>query len=309
MKRKALWKIAVATTPEAEEAVAELLGSRFGCAPVTYFNPAKGESRVTVFLPQKASRHALQEIREGLKQIGRCGLETGAAGICLSRLHLKNWAESWKRHFQPLEIGRRLLVKPGWSKRRPRNNQAVVVLDPGLSFGTGHHPTTAFCLQQIVAACSKSRPVSKAIPRRSARAKSFLDLGTGSGILAIAAAKLGFAPVQALDIDPVAVKVARQNARRNGVADKIRFRRGDVADLPLRPPRRYDLVCANLLFPLLVAQRKRIAAQLNPGGTLVLAGILKTEFAVVEQCLARLGLKCVSVSTEKEWRSGAFQFA
>jgi ribosomal protein L11 methyltransferase len=309
MKRKSLWKIAVATTPEAEEAVAELLGSRFGCAPVTSFNPAKGESRVAVFLPQKVSRHTLREIREGLRRIGRCGLQTGAARICLSRLRPKNWAESWKRHFKPLEIGRTLLVKPGWSKRRPRNNQAVVVLDPGLSFGTGHHPTTAFCLQQIVAACGKSPPVSQAMPRRSALAKSFLDLGTGSGILAIAAAKLGFAPVQALDIDPLAVKIARQNARRNGVAGKIRFRRGDVADLPLCPPRRYDLVCANLLSPLLVAQRKRIAAQLNPGGTLVLAGILKTEFPAVEQCFARLGLKCVSVRTEKEWRSGAFQSA
>jgi ribosomal protein L11 methyltransferase len=187
------------------------------------------------------------------------------------------------------------LIKPGWSKRRPRRNQAVVVLDPGLSFGTGQHPTTAFCLGEIVKRCSRA-------------GQSFLDLGTGSGILAIAAAKLGCSPVRALDFDPEAVRVARANTRINRVRQKLKITRGDVGKLPVHRRRRYDLVCANLTSNLLIAERRRIMAQLNRGGTLVLAGVLKAEFTRVQKAFEGLGLKLVSSRAEKEWRSGSFDF-
>jgi ribosomal protein L11 methyltransferase len=171
------------------------------------------------------------------------------------------------------------------------------VLNPGLSFGTGQHPTTAFCLREI------------ARRRHLGTGESFLDIGTGSGILAIAAAKLGYWPVNAFDFDPDAVKIARVNAQRNGVGRKIRFWRGDAARLALRPVRKFDLICANLISTLLIAERRRIAAQLKSGGRLVLAGILKSEFTSVEKYFAQLNLKLVSAKTEKEWRSGAFRFA
>ncbi len=142
-----------------------------------------------------------------------------------------------------------------------------------------------------------------------AATKSFLDIGTGSGILAIAAAKLGYKPVHAFDFDPEAVRVARANARVNQVGRKIKIARGDVTKLPLRPARKFDLVCANLISNLLIAERRRIVAQLNPGGTLVLAGILKSEFAQVQKAFEALGLKLVAAKSEKEWRSGSFQFS
>ena len=149
----------------------------------------------------------------------------------------------------------------------------MVVLDPGLSFGTGQHPTTAFCLRQLVAR------------RRPGEAQSCLDIGTGSGILAIAAAKLGYAPVDAFDFDPEAVRIARANARRNGVAARIRFSRQDLTKLPRRSARKYSLVCANLISSLLLAERERILARLQPDGVLVVAGILKEEFAQVQSGL------------------------
>jgi ribosomal protein L11 methyltransferase len=220
--------------------------------------------------------------------------------LCVGKL-LKDWrgskvSESWKRHFHPLAIGRSLLVKPSWSKTRPAKNQAVVVLDPGLSFGTGQHPTTSFCLRQIVR------------NRKPGAAQSFLDIGTGSGILAIAAAKLGYAPVHAFDFDPKSVRVARENARKNRVENKIRLTRGDVTRLPLRPARQYDLICANLISNLLISERWRIVNRLKPGGTLVLAGILAAEFGEVERAFAGLKLRRVAGRTENEWRSGAFCF-
>jgi len=135
-----------------------------------------------------------------------------------------------------------------------------------------------------------------------------LDIGTGSGILAIAAAKLGCQPVRAFDFDPESVRVARANARVNHVAGKIKIARDDVTKLPLRPSRRYDLVCANLISNLLIAERRKIVAQLNRGGTLVLAGILKSEFAQVQTAFEDLGMKLVAGKSEKEWRSGSFRF-
>ena len=211
------------------------------------------------------------------------------------KIRREDWAESWKRHFQPIEIGDQLLIQPSWSKRRARKNQAVVVLDPGLSFGTGQHPTTSFCLRELARHRTK-RPCW-----------SFLDMGTGSGILAIAAAKLGFSPVYAFDFDPGAVRVARANARANGVHEKLRIVRRNVTKLPIHPPRQYDLICANLISTLLIAGRRRIVAQLHHGGTLVLAGILKSEFSQVWKNFEEIGLKLAASKAEKEWRSGSFR--
>jgi ribosomal protein L11 methyltransferase len=141
------------------------------------------------------------------------------------------------------------------------------------------------------------------------RSRSFLDIGTGSGILAIAAAKLGYAPVRAFDFDPEAVRVARGNALANRVSSRIRITRADVTKLPDQLRRRYDVVCANLISTLLITERRTITALVKPVGLLVLAGILKKEFRVVQAAYESLGYRLVASKPEKEWRSGAFQFA
>ncbi len=191
-----------------------------------------------------------------------------------------------------------MLIKPSWSKRPAKKNQAVIVLDPGLSFGTGQHPTTSFCLNQLADRHTQDGQ-SKA---------SFLDIGTGSGILAIAAAKLGYSPVHAFDFDPEAVRIARENARKNYVAEKLRMTRGDVTKIPARSAAKYDLICANLISTLLVAEQRRIIARLKSGGTLVLAGILNGEFSFVQRSYEKAGLRLVASRREKEWRSGSFRF-
>jgi ribosomal protein L11 methyltransferase len=326
MKRQSLWRVSVITTPEAEDAVSELLGTVLEQPVSSYFNLETGVTTVTAYCRQKPAWPAewRAKIRVGLDQIKNCGLKTGPGKVTIAKMRREDWAESWKRHFQPIEIefknrrgelceppisseksGRRvtrpserrsLLIKPSWSKRRARKNQAVVILDPGLSFGTGQHPTTAFCLREL-ARCGKKEA-----------GWSFLDIGTGSGILAIAAAKLGYAPVHAFDFDPDAVRIARANARANGVHNQLRIVRRDVTKLPIQPGRQYDLICANLISTLLIAGRRRIVAQLKRGGRLVLAGILKSEFLAVQKDFVKLGLKPAASKTEKEWRSGSFRF-
>src|SRR5439155_13247651 len=195
----------------------------------------------------------------------------GGYKISLARIASEQWANSWKRHFKPIEIGSALLIRPSWSRRAARKGAAVVQIDPGLSFGTGQHPTTVFCLRQLVAR------------RRSGKAQSFLDAGTGSGILAIAAAKLGYAPIDALDSDPDAIRIARANARHNGVGRRIRFVQREINRLPRRGATQYALVCANLIADLLLTQRDRLLARLQPDGVLVIAGVLAREFSQVQE--------------------------
>ncbi len=305
---KILWQISVTTTLEAEDAVAELLKSIFGQPASSHFNVETQVSVVSVFTPKKiiSPRAVHVKTSAGLKRIKSCGLNIGSGKIKINKVRREDWAESWKRHFKAIEIGDTLLIKPSWIKRPPRKNQVVVILDPGLSFGTGQHATTSFCLHEIVA-CSVGAARQQSSHRLDA-VKSFLDIGTGSGILAIAAAKLGYEPVRAFDFDPEAVRVARANARVNHVEGKLKITNDDVTKLPLRPAQKYDLVCANLISNLLIAERRRIVAQLNRGGTLVLAGILKSEFAQVQAAFESFGMELVSSKSEKEWRSGSFCF-
>jgi len=169
----------VTTSSSAEEAVSEILTERFGKSASSYTDFETGISRVSIFFETKPlfPRRERQALAGALARLKEYGLESGPAALSLERIRNRDWAESWKRHFKALEIGPRLLIKPGWVRRRARKGQAVVVLDPGLSFGTGNHPTTEFCLRALAAG------------RKTGQRQSFWDVGTGSGILAIAAAK------------------------------------------------------------------------------------------------------------------------
>ena len=296
---KPLWRISVTTSLAAEDAVTEFLTSLFNQPAAAYFNVETGVSTVSFFSDVKPPAARIKrEIAEGLKLIKQCGLNIGSGQIEIAKVKREDWAESWKRHFYPLEIGPRLLVKASWHKLRPKKGQSVVLLDPGLSFGTGQHPTTSFCLQQVVAMAGNQRVKRTAL--------SFLDIGTGSGILAIAAAKLGYAPVHAFDFDPEAVRVAKENARKNRVDAKCKITRGDITKLPAKPQRQYDLVCANLISNLLIAEKRRIVSRVKPGGRQVLAGILAKDFSEVEKNFTSFKLKLITKRVENEWCSGAF---
>ena len=336
--RGPIWKVSIRTTSEAEDAVTELLQEVFNQPASSYTDVETGDVTVAVYLAQrsrlnrsaavlKASRSNVNSpagisssyfptLKKSLQHIKNCGLNIGPVKISVQRVRREDWAESWKRHFKPIEIGSALLIKPSWSKRRAKKGQAVVVLDPGLSFGTGQHPTTAFCLRQLVSSFEfRVSSSSKAVPSRAVNPKletrnpkpSFLDIGTGSGILAIAAAKLGYKPIDAFDFDREAVRIARDNARKNGVTSKLNIRREDVTKLPARSGQKFDLICANLISTLLIAERRRILSRLKKGGVLVLAGILNNEFSSVQTAYEALGMRLIASRAEKEWRSGAFQ--
>ena len=168
---------------ENEDTTAVWFEETFQQIPSVYIDARTGTRTITIYSPARPT-----------------GLTCPTGRLRIRKLD-PDWKESWKRHFKPMEIGDALLIKPSWSKKRARKSQKVIVLDPGLSFGTGQHATTSFCLDEIV---RLKRSASS--PRRL---QSFLDIGTGSGILAIAAAKMGYAPIYAIDYDSDAVRIAR----------------------------------------------------------------------------------------------------
>lgn len=294
---KLLYQLSVTVPAETEEAAGIVLENRFGTWPISYAEPESNRTELSLFLSaeRKPSRKQLSELSGALQALAGFGLSTSGLSIRLRPLANRNWKESWKRHFKPIEIGRRLLLRPSWSHRKARPSQAVVVLDPGLSFGTGQHPTTSFCLRELVRARNPRNP------------QSFLDIGTGSGILAIGAAKLGYGPINAFDYDPESIRVAAANARRNRVDGRLELARADLTRLPMRSRMRYEVVCANLLADLLIAEQARILNRVKPGGILVIAGILGREFFGVERQFTSLGAQPLRHRTEGEWCSGSYR--
>lgn len=187
-----------------------------------------------------------------------------------------DWAEAWKAHYHPVRIGRRLLIRPLWIEVETHPIDVVVALDPGMAFGTGTHPTTQLCLEALDALTT---------PGMTA-----LDLGCGSGILAIAAAKLGAAHVLALDIDAIAVESTRKNAEQNGVADIISVQQGSLEEV-LASGQQFDLLAANILARVIIQMcDQRLGDVVKLGGVGVFSGIILEQAGDVEAALRQTGL-------------------
>ncbi len=207
-------------------------------------------------------------------------------------LHKSQWADAWKKYFKPIVISERLLVRPSWLDDAPAPGQKVLEINPGMSFGTGQHATTLFCLKQI--------------DKYAAPGVSLLDAGCGSGILAIAGGLLGCENIDAFDFDPEAVTAAEENIALNKLDAIIKPQTGNAADWQGRAEK-YDLVCANILGHLLIAFRFNISSWVAPGGILVLAGILEKDFDSVSAAYAELGFTEIERFTDREWTGGVFR--
>jgi ribosomal protein L11 methyltransferase len=198
-----------------------------------------------------------------------------------------DWAEAWKAHFPVMRIGRRFVIRPSWRRQTPAGVEIVLALDPGMAFGTGLHPTTRLCLTGLEAlAGAETLEVERA-----------LDVGCGSGVLSIAAARLGARAVTAIDIDPIAIEATTANARRNRLTRQIRARLGSLpsGDGP------YDLVVANLIASVLIALAGDLARELTPGGRWLVSGIFADREAAVREAFADAGLAISERWTEDEW--------
>lgn len=195
------------------------------------------------------------------------------------------WGEAWKHVLQPVEISRRLVVAPSFATPAPRPGQHWIRIEPGQAFGTGAHHSTRLALEGIDAAVCRARP------------RSVLDVGTGSGVLALAALALGAGWAVGFDLDPLAAPAARRAAGENGLDDRAAWFTGPIEALG---PGRFELVAANLLRGELLPIASEIARRLAPGGSLVLAGLLEADAPGVRAAFAALGLRQVALSARRD---------
>jgi len=250
----------------------------------------KAVKHTLYFQTEKEAKEAAELIRKNRADWESFGVKLSEATLhCLKK---EDWAESWKIHFKLMEISPRLAIRPSWIDYKPKRGQQVITLDPGMSFGTGQHATTKFCLESI-----------DKFSKDALSPLSLLDAGCGSGILSLAACKLGCVPVTAFDIDPDACEIAKENYALNKVEVEISAASLDGFDAK---GVKFDIVAANILSSALIAGKAKLFSLCKPGGRLILAGILEKEYGNVKAEFEKLGFKELFAATEKEWRGGAF---
>lgn len=263
-------------------------------SPTSWEDMESGEAWVEAY---DADREALATRARDMADLAS-GVDGRIHAAEITVLEAADWTEAWKQFFHTTRVSRRIVVHPSWEPFDPQTDDVVVDIDPGMSFGTGLHPTTRACLHFLDGLHAAGQGADTA---------TVVDLGCGSGILAIAAAKLGFAAIVALDNDPLAVRVSQENIALNHLpAARIRCATGDVLCGPLPEG---DVVVANILAPVLVEAAPRIAKAVRPGhgATLILAGILDSQFADVEAAYCQMGFACVDSFLDSGWRSGCFR--
>ena len=200
----------------------------------------------------------------------------------LEKVEQEDWQNGWRKYYHPMEIGRHLAVVPSWQEYE--TDRVKLILDPGLAFGTGGHETTSLCLE--------------ALDQLVRGGERVLDIGTGSGILAIAALKLGAAQAEGVDIDPVAVRTAGENAALNGVADRLTVLVGDLSD---KASGQYQIITANIVANAIMALAPAVPGLMAEGGVFIASGIIDTRKEEVIAALQAAGLKVQEVKEKRGW--------
>lgn len=302
-------EVSVATDCTGAEIVAELLG-RYGWGqaviemPVDCLEhelPAASISCpvfVKTYLPLDDSAAGVRRRLE--EELSNLGQVYSLANPSIRTLAETDWTEAWKEQYHLQRIGRRTVIVPAWEDYAPAPGEIVIRLEPGMAFGTGLHATTRLCL--------------KALEDQIAPSWQVLDVGTGSGVLAIAAAKLGARSVLALDADPTAVIVARENAAMNAVLDRVSVQYGTLpgghavppqfvtgGGLPLLESGYYDLILINILAPVIVGMASALAARLVPMGHVIAAGLIESQEQAVLDAFRGVGLWPVGRGQEDDW--------
>ncbi len=250
IKGNDIWLAVSVNLSEGDKDIASSIFYDLGCNGISE-NP----DGLTAFFDGK--KHDEDALRDAISKELAAFPALAYVQIEITSEYVGDWSERWKQHFKPFEIAPGVIVAPSWEAFRPEEGQTAIELDPGMAFGTGLHPTTRLCASSLVSILHHTK-----IPR-----PSLLDLGTGSGILSILGRKLDLGRIAAVDNDPDALRVARENLSKNDCADVEMF--GDIRDVEGR----FQIVIANILLSTLIELRPEIEKRSSPGGWLVLSGI------------------------------------
>lgn len=235
-----------------------------------------------------------------LKELGKLFPQSEPPIMNLHELPSQDWAQVWKQFFTPVQVTPSLLVLPTWDQTLCPKGMDYILLDPGMAFGTGKHPTTRLCIQAIYEEFVH--------PQNGAELPyifNLLDVGTGSGIIAMCAARLGIPRVVGIDIDPVAVETAQNNVRLNNLERKV-----EISSEPIHAlNEQFDIVVANLVTDILLSIKRDLVARLNPQGYLIMSGILRSEGSALKREFLREQLRFHSVYNDEDWCALVFQKA
>lgn len=240
---------------------------------------------------EEAVRESIEELKALEPELG---MELGSLEISVRMVNEEDWANNWKAYFKPMPVGEKLLVCPSWEEVPEGNTRAVLKIDPGMAFGTGTHHTTRMCLELL--------------EKRIKAGDLVADLGCGSGILSIAASLMGAGETYAVDVDPVAVKVAAENAQLNGIdMNKYFIRTGDIlSDAEFRKDiaeRKYDIVLANIVANVIIAFAPVIPELMKDSGVFIASGIIDDRLDEVISALDENGLTVCEVCCGEDWRA------
>lgn len=225
-------------------------------------------------------------IKEKIQGLKEFGIDIGEAIVELSQVDEEDWANEWKNYYKPTKVGKNVVVKPTWEQYNAQENDLIIELDPGMAFGTGTHETTTMCIQQLENYVKKDSKV--------------FDIGCGSGILAIAAAKLGAKEVVAVDLDEVAVKVSKENIELNNVEDKVVALHGNLTEVI---DDKADIVVANIIADIIKILAKDVATFMKDDAVFISSGIIHAKVDEVKASLVENGFEIVEVQSLGEWNA------
>jgi len=277
--------VSLSAPKEFEEGISNFLMEQ-GAKGIEELEEDLERKRLKAYFPEDGTeKRVFHALRRYLKSLQGLDPEMSRTKIETTFIFEQDWGENWKRYFKPLRVTSRFVVKPPWSRIRPQKGQMVIQITPGMAFGTGTHATTRLSIRAMEGTLKK-------------RGLSILDLGTGSGILSIAAAKLGAKEVLGLDIDGAAVKNARENVDQNHVADIVKIRKGRIGGIR----KRFDRVVANIDIRSLMRLRNPLLRHLKGQGILILSGILEGERDRLGQYYLETGnFQWARVTQEEGW--------
>jgi len=307
------WHVRVRVAHEAADALSAVLESypdvqgvqMEGISPAEVRPPRFGEwfdeqltptpdVEVSVYVPEAHDRGEIERrVRDAVGRVREAGLDPGprASEVRVELVDESAWKDAWREQYHPIPVGNSLVIAPVWaepSDLEPYRDRRVIAIEPGMAFGTGHHQTTQMCAEILAEVV---RPGMRVV-----------DVGTGTGVLAIAAALVGAERVVAIDLDPVAVSAATDNVRTNGLEDRVDVRQGDLL-AALRPDETFDLAVANILRDVVIALVPQVRPRLVPGGWLLTSGYIESQREQVEQALADHGFSVVRRAHQDDWVS------
>ncbi|AOK89100.1 50S ribosomal protein L11 methyltransferase [Paenibacillus sp. SEL1] len=255
----------------------------------------EGQAIIKGYFAEEVDMDSIRsQIEPRVEELRTFDIDPGEVQYELKTVDEDDWANAWKQYFKPLRVSDRLTIKPTWEEYEPASEEEKIIeLDPGMAFGTGTHPTTSLCLRTLESVIKGGEEV--------------IDVGTGSGILAIGAVKLGAKHVLALDLDPVAVSSARENTRLNGLEERITIKESDLlsvlnaSDPTLGIQLPVKLVVANILAEIILLFIDDVYKALEPGGIYIASGIWKNKEEVVETALKAAGFEIAEISRDEDW--------